>query len=103
VFRHHINVMAQLAIASKGKDLFKWKSGLSYGQGGGRPPPCHSRTVRDTFASHGSSVERSLSLTPFRVSNIVTVGVQQNEVSRVIVGMVAVPMMHFQHVLCREA
>ena len=51
----------------------------------------------------GSSVERSLSLTPFRVGDIVTVGVQQDEVSRVIVGVVAVPMMHFQHVLCREA
>jgi len=46
--------------------------------------------------------ERSLSLTPFRVNDIVTVGVQQDEVSRVIVGVVAVPMMHFQHVLCRE-
>jgi hypothetical protein len=30
------------------------------------------------------------------------VGVQQNEVSRIVVGMIAVPMMHFQHILCRE-
>ena len=94
IFAHHICLSAFFTKPKTG-----W---LSYGQGGGHPPPCHSRTVRDTFASHGSSVERSLSLTPFRVGDVVTVGVQQGEVSRVIVGMVAVPMMHFQHVLCRE-
>ena len=28
----------------------------SYGREAGRPAPRHSRTVRETFASHGSSV-----------------------------------------------
>jgi hypothetical protein len=30
------------------------------------------------------------------------VGVQQDEVSRVMVGMIAVRVVNFQHVLCRE-
>jgi hypothetical protein len=37
------------------------------------------------------------------VSDIMAMGVQQDEVSQVVVGMIAVLMMHFQHVLCREA
>jgi len=33
---------------------------VSYGQGGSRPPPCHSRTVCDSFPSHGLSVDEPL-------------------------------------------
>jgi hypothetical protein len=33
------------------------KPGLSSGQGGSRPPPCQSRTGRDSFPSSGSSAK----------------------------------------------
>jgi hypothetical protein len=52
----------------------------SSGQGGSRLPPCQSRTVRETFASHGSSSQRALSWLPLGVRLVMTVAVHQDEV-----------------------
>ena len=52
--------------------------------------------------SRGSSVWGTLSLEPFAVDLIVTMDVEQGQVSVPVVPPVAIPMMDLHRVLCRE-
>ena len=74
----------------------------SYGRRGNRFPRRYSRTERNSFPLLRSSVRGPLSLALFAVDLIVAVAVKQHQVGIAIVQPIPIPVMHFNHVLCRE-
>lgn len=66
-------------------------------------PTATTEPGRDSFPSSGSSVCGALSMLPFAVYLIVTVRVEQSQVSIPVILPVAIPMMDLHRILCREA